>query len=202
MIITPSTLKKRRSPQALRNFVIEIKDSVRANYEELRLGIQKRGLYKEFLEEIVPLSLFAPLIYPESHEIQPVLGNQGYDALVFDEMGKEIDRIEMTIPHDGNAAVKDVKLIVDRGYGQFKVGNPGDDLNAIFPYVLDNCRKKAIKDYYDCTLVVAIEPMPPFKSFESQYEKQIKVLVSEMTKIIFKAKRVFLFALPDRVIKL
>lgn len=201
-MITPSTLQKRRSPRALRNFVIEIKESVRANYAELRLGIQKRGLYKEFLEEIVPLSLFALLVYPESHEIQPVLGNQGYDALVFDEMGKEVDRIEMTIPHDGKSASKDADLIVGRGCSQLYVENPGDDFDALVPYVRDICRKKAMKDYHDCTLVVAIEPMPPFASFEAQYEKQVDALASEIVKIKFKAKRVFILVLPDKAIRL
>jgi len=199
-MITTSSIQQRRSPRALRDFVVELKKAVKANENERHRGILKKGLYKEFLDEIVPLSLFALQFYNENHEIQPVLGNQGYDALVFNEVNTEVDRIEMTIPHDGSASAIDARLVVAQGYGQVQVGNPGDDFDSLFPHVLATCRKKSIKDYYNCTLVVAIEPMTPFESFEAQYEKRIVVLASEMAKIRFKAKRVFLFVLPDRVI--
>jgi hypothetical protein len=200
VMITPSLIEQRRSPRALRDFVVELKKAVKANEAERHCGIRKKGLYKKFLDEIVPLSLFALQVYPENHEIQPVLGNQGYDALVFNEVNKEVDRIEMTIPHDGSAAAKDARVVIEQGYGQVQVGYPGDDFDSLFPLVLATCRKKSIINYYNCTLVVAIVPMSPFKSFEAQYEKRIVVLASEMAKIRFKAKRVFLFVLPDRVI--
>jgi hypothetical protein len=199
-MISPSVLQQRRSPRALRDFVVEFKNAVQAEEIERNRGIQKKGLYKEFLDEIVPLSLFALQVYPDGHEIQPVLGNQGYDALVFNETGTEVDRIELTIPHDGTAVAKDARLVINRHYGQVQVGSPGDDLDAMFPHVLAACRKKSMKDYYDCTLVVAIEPMPPISVFEEQYNKKIAVLASEMSKISFRAKRVFLLILPDRIV--
>ena len=199
-MITYSEMQQQRSPQALRDYVVGLKDAVRADEAERRLGILKEGLYKEFLDEMVPLSIFALQTYPEHYRIQLVLGNQGYDALVFDEVGKEVDRVEMTIPHDGNAEAKDAKLVISRGYGQVKIWIPGDDFDALFPHVLTACQKKAAKDYSDCTLVIAVELLPPFASFESKYEKQIEGLVSKMTKMRFKAKRVFLLVLPDRVI--
>ncbi len=196
-MVTAEDIEQRRSPRALRDFVVELKRVVRANEHERHRGIQKAGLYKEFLDEIVPLSLFALHMYPESYEIQPVLGSQGYDALVFDESGKEVDRIEMTVPHDGAATAKDARLIVGRGYGRTQVGTPGDDFNALFPYVLAACHKKAMKDYRDCSLVVAIEPMTPFISFEALYESQIEALASRMGEIQFRAKRVFLLVMPN-----
>jgi hypothetical protein len=199
-MITSSEMQQQRSPQALRDFVVGLKDSVSADKAELNRGILKKGLYKEFLDEMVPLSIFALQIYPEHYGIQLVLGNQGYDALIFDETGIEVDRVEMTIPHDGNAKAKDARLVVNRGYGQVEIGIPGDDFDALFPHVLAVCQKKAAKDYGDCTLVIAIEPWPPFASFESKHEKQIEALVSKMEKMRFKAKRVFLLVLPDRVI--
>lgn len=166
----------------------------------------KKGLYKEFLDEIVPLSLFASKMYPENYEIQPVLGNQGYDVLVFNDMGNEVDRIEMTSPHDGAAAAKDARLLVERGHGEIHIGDHDDTLKdfygPLFPWVLAACRKKAEKDYYDCTLVVAVEPIWPDAGNEkAQYEKQIDNLVSEMAKIKFKAKRVLLLIMsPVKVV--
>jgi hypothetical protein len=77
------------------------------------------------------LSCFAVLTYPDSYEVQLVLGNQGYDALVFDEGARVVDRIELTVPHDGRAAAQDAALVVDRRFGKVSVGNPGDDFDAL-----------------------------------------------------------------------
>lgn len=151
---------------------------------------------------MVPLSIFAQKFYLENYEIQPILGNQGYDALVFDEKGIEVDRVEMTTPHDGTYDAKDAKLVVERGYSKVKIGTPGDDFDALFPIVLSICQKKAIKDYTDCTLVVSISPMPPFESFKEKFEDQISSLSSKMAEIRFKAKKVFLLVLPDRIVKI
>lgn len=199
-MVTASEMTRRRSPGALRTFVDGIKESERANDSERHRGILKEGLNKEFLDEIVPLSCFSVLAYAESYEVQLVLGNQGYDALVFNETGQEVDRVEITTPHDGVAKAQDAKLVVTRGYGKVHVGTPGDDFIALLPYVLCTCRKKAQKDYGDCTLVVAVAPLPPFPSFELQYEKRIETLAGEMAQIKFKAKRVFLLILPDRLV--
>ena len=199
-MITSSEIELFRSPSDLREFVNKLKQAVQADESERHRGIQKKGLYKEFLDELIPLSCFALLAYPDNYKVQLVLGNQGYDAKVFDETGKEVDRIEITIPHNGAAEAKDARLIVDRGYGQIDIGDPGADFAAKFQYVRDTCRKKAQKDYGSYTLVVAIDPMPPFQSFELQYEQKIKELVSEMAQIKFNAKRVFLLVIPDRVI--
>lgn len=200
-MITSSEMQQRRSPHALRDFVVKLDDAVRANEAERHSGILKKGLYKEFLDEMVPLSIFALNAYPESHKFQPVLGNQGYDALVFDEKGTEVDRVEMTTPRAGTAEANDARLVVGRGYGKVEIGTPGDDFDALFPHVLYVCHKKAKKDYGDCTLVFAIAPMTPFESFKGKYEDQISALVSKMSQIRFKAKRVFLLVMPNRVIE-
>lgn len=199
-MVTASEMEHRRSPGALRTFVDGLKESVRADDSERHRGILKVGRYKVFLDEIVPLSCFSVLKYPESYKVKPVLGNQGYDALVFNETCQEVDRVEITTPHDGRAKKQDAKLVVTRGYGEVHVGRPGDDFDALSQHVLSTCRKKAQKDYSDCTLVVAMAPLPPFTSFESQYKKQIETLAGEMVQIAFQAKRVFLLILPDRLV--
>ena len=205
-MITDSAIQQRRSPQSLRDFVVELKDAVEADTAERHRGILKTGLYKEFLDEIVPLSLFALQAYPGNYGIQPVLGNQGHDALVFNETGDEVDRIEMTSPHDGAIAAKDNRLVVERGHGEVHIGNHDDTLEdlsgPLFPWVLATCRKKAEKDYRDCTLVVGIEPIwPDAENEKTQYERQIQKLASEMAAIKFNAKRVFLLVMsPVRVV--
>ena len=165
-IITVESIQQRRSPIALREFVDHVRDAVRSDTSELKFGLRMKGLYNGFIKEIVPLSRFAAQAYPETYRIQPVLGNQGYDAFVFDETGTEVDRVEMTKPHDGEARAADAKLVVNRGYGRFREQDPGDDFNELVSFVLDTCKKKAQKDYGNCTLVVAIDPQPPFAAFD------------------------------------
>jgi hypothetical protein len=199
LMIQSSEFERRRSPSQLRKFVERLKESARGDDVERHLGILKKGAYKEFLYELVPLSCFAVLAYPGGYEVQLVLGNQGYDALVFDEVGREVDRVELTAPHDGGAAAQNAALVVDRGFGKVSVGKPGDDFDALVEHVLATCRKKARKDYRDYTLVVAIAPLPPFAGFEDRYECQVASLVGQMSEIDFKAKRIFLLILPDRL---
>lgn len=199
-MLTPSDIEQPRSPRALREFVLALKDAVRADDNERHRGMLKKDMYKEFLDEIVPLSCFAVLKYQESCRILPVLGNQGFDAVVIDESGREIDRIEMTCPGDGAEKARDARLTVKRGYGTIHMGKPGDDFDALIPRVLDTCRRKAMRDYTDCTLVVAIEPLSPFAGFESRYEAQISALAHDLGLIEFKAKRVFLLVLPDKLV--
>lgn len=198
-MINPEDIEQRRSPQALRDFVSQLRSRVRADNHERHLGIEKKGRYKKFLDEIVPLSSFAIRMYPETYKIQPILENQGYDALVFDESGKQVDKIEITIPHDGATRAKDAKQIIEQGFGEIQTGIPGDDFYNLFPCVLKACHNKAKKDYTDCSVVIAIDPMPPFESFETRYESQIESLILEMRKIQFRSKRVFLLVMPDTI---
>lgn len=197
-VITVSDLERPRSPGALRTFVDGVFESVRADDSERHRGILEKEPYKKFFKEIVPLSHFSVLLpYPESYEVQWVCGNQSYDALVYNETGQVVDSVEITTPHDGWAKAQDAELVVKQGYGKVHVGTPGDEFDSLSRHVLCTCRKKALNNYSGCTLVVAVAPLPPFPSFESQYEKQIETLAGGMTKIPFKAKRVFLLILPQ-----
>ncbi|MBN1396691.1 MAG: hypothetical protein JXA06_01540 [Bacteroidetes bacterium] len=200
-MITHIEIQLKRSPQDLREFVINLKNSVRTDKKEYQNGILKKGYYKEFLDEVVPLSIFAHEFYPQNYKIQPILGNQGYDALVFDENDFEVDRIEMTFPQNGSYEAQDAKLVIERGYSNIQICKPGDDLDSLFPFILSTCQNKSIKDYSDCTLVITISPLPPFEQFVIKYDAQINSLLSQLSMIKFNAKRVFLLILPDRILK-
>ena len=55
-MITSSEVEQPRSPSGLREFMIRLKEAVQADESERHRGIQKKGLYKQFLDELVPLS--------------------------------------------------------------------------------------------------------------------------------------------------
>ena len=195
---TFSEMERPRSPGNLREFVVRVIEDVRADQVERRCGLLKKGPYKKFLEELVPLSHFGVWAYPDDHKIRWIYGNQGYDALVYNKTGDEVDRIEITSPHDGAKRAADSKQIVEKGRTRTQIGYPGDAFYDLAPRVLAGSRKKAEKDYSDCTLVVAIVTDPPFQTPENvaHHEEQTKILIRKMEQIWFKAKRGFLLSHP------
>jgi len=198
--ISLEELQKRRSPADLRRFADGVQAAVRADPAEFERGMRKTGLYKEFLDEIRPLAWFAERQYLESFTVQPVLGNQGYDVIVYNASGQEHERLELTKPHDGGAAARDARFVLERGVGEFRVDNPGDDFVNAIPRIVATCEEKAIKDYRDCTLVIVITPQRPYAGFEDRFERTLEQLVRHLSGIRFKAKRVLLFVHPDRVV--
>jgi len=200
-LISEADLQKPRSPSALRAYVQAMKDTVRQDSEEFKRGLLKAGRYKQFLDELVPLSCFAVLAYPEDWTVRLFLGNQPYDAIVYDSAGDEVDRVELTVPQDGRDEAEDRRLVASRGFSRVAIGHAGDDLAALFPIVLRTCQAKARKDYSNCTLVVAIEPLTPLEGFEPAFNDLVGRLVGEMRAIQFQAKRVYLLLLPDRIVE-
>ncbi len=201
MILSRECIERPRTPVELRAFVEGVFKSVPADRDEYRLGLGKVDLYKEFLDELVPLSLFATIAYPEDYVVQLILGNQGYDATVREpKSDRVVDRVEITLPHDGREASVDSGLVAERGCGTIHLGSPGDDLAALFPHVTKACESKASKDYGDCTLVLAIAALSPVSGFEDRYEQLIQDLVGTMKTFTFRAKRVFLLVMPERLV--
>jgi hypothetical protein len=201
-LISEADLQEPRTPSALREYVVSLRESVRSDPAEFTRALLKAGLYKEFFDELVPLSCFAVLAYPEDYIVQLQLGNQPYDATVLNAAEKEVDRVELAVPQDGRAEANDRELVVARRFGRIAVGEPGDDLTALFPFVLDTCRAKAQKDYGDCTLVIAIAPMPPFEGLEPAYDRLVHDPANEMRAIDFRANRVRLLVMPDRLVEI
>ena len=74
-------IQKECSPLELRNFVLGIE-------QQKHNSILKKGLYKIFHNEIVPLSIFCINHYPRNYKQLPKLGNKEYIAIVKDETEK------------------------------------------------------------------------------------------------------------------
>ena len=76
--ISVEELEIARSPLEFRDYVLNKKIEISDEENERHLAILKKGLYKQFQEEIMPLSLYGIIKYPPTYTIQPVLGNQGF----------------------------------------------------------------------------------------------------------------------------
>lgn len=201
-MLSKELIEQPRTPTELRAFVDGIHDDVAAIPNELLKGMQKKGLYKVFLDEIAPLSRFAVAHYQDDVRIQPVLGNQAYDALVLDGNDIIVDKIEMTYPHDGDAKARDSRLVVDRTFGTLRAYDPGEEIRALGGFIVDTAHKKSLNDYSDCTLVFVLKTLPPFKSYLSAHSTEIDRIVEELRHIPFQAKAVSLLVMPDRVIRI
>ena len=99
-MITKEDIEIGRTPSELRQFVTTEKLKVNKCKQERHRAMRMKGIYKVFVDEIIPLSLFCMKIYPDNYKIFPKLGNQGYDAIVKDENGKIFEYVEITAPHD------------------------------------------------------------------------------------------------------
>jgi hypothetical protein len=200
--VDEATIQQPRTPRELEDFVRHVHREVAAIPEERHKGMMKKGIYKVFLDEIVPLSQFAALHYLEDIQIKPVLGNQAHDALVLDKSGAVVGKIEMTAPQDGAAVANDSKLAVDRGFGNLSCYGPGEEIANLSRFIVDTARKKAKKDYSDCVLVIVISTLPPFDSFKSAHDMQIERVLKELQSIQFKAQKVFLLISPVKLVRI
>jgi len=123
-MISREEIEKKRSPRGLRLFVRRVIEKVRLITDERHKAMRRVGLYKVFTDEIIPLSLFALRVYPTTYSVQPVIGNQGYDALVKNKRGRIVDHLEITWPQYGKRKSDDALMIVRRGYGDIDVYSP------------------------------------------------------------------------------
>jgi hypothetical protein len=200
-MINKKDIETERTIVEFRNYVTTVKSKVQNCREERHKGILKKGIYKVFVDEIIPISIFCIKNYPENYRIMSILGNQGYDAIIKDADGNFFEYLEITTPHDGFKEAKDAKLVVGRGYGEIESGNSGDDLRNMFSIILDICKKKAIKDYRDCSLIISISFFPPFKDEEPTYKQIIGELEEKISKIKFNVKKIYLLVIPLGMVK-
>lgn len=202
-MITKEDIEIERTPSELREFVTTIKSKIDNCKQERHRGMLKKGIYKVFVDEIIPLSLVCMKIYPDNYKIFPKLGNQGYDAIVKNENGEIFEHLEITVPHDGLKAANDAKLTVERGFGETftRDYNSGSDLKDMFSIIMDVCEKKSKKDYSDCSLVIVIDFSPPFEEERTKYAQLIKELEEKILKMKFNVKKIYLLIIPLEMVE-
>ncbi len=202
-MITKEDIEIGRTSNELRQFVTTEKFKANKCIKERHKGMLKEGIYKVFVDEIIPLSLFCMKIYPDNYKIFPKLGNQGYDAIVKDEEGKIFEYLELTTPHDGLKAANDAKLTVKRGFGKVFIRdyNSGSDLKDMFSIIMDVCKNKSKKDYSDCSLVIVIDFSPPIEEEKTIYVQLLKELEKKILEIAFHVKKIYLLTIPLEIVE-
>ena len=195
MVISSDEIEQCRTSEQLKHFVADVRERVESDPEQMQRALRKEGVYRQFVNEIIPLSQFSHLLYDENTKFKPVLGNQGFDVEVFDRKGRRIDHIEIAKPHDGYTEAKDNKLLEDHGIGKIRAYKYGGQLDAIASWIDETVQKKSDKDYSDCTLVIVAAIDPPYEEESPEVKRRSEELVANLKKTSFNAKRVFL-AIP------
>jgi hypothetical protein len=197
--LSSEDIERPRSPRELAEFVEQFTAAVRADSCKLRAGNSRSGYYKQFLDEIVPLARFALHAYDDSYTIQPILGNQGFDAIVRDCNSRIVDRVEIANPIDGATVAATAREVAERGYGGIRVTDPGNYIDDLIPIIERVARNKATKDYSDTTVVFNVSALPPIAGFEDRHEEQIDTIRKVLIRVGFNAKRVYLLHPPYRL---
>lgn len=200
MPLKPSDLEVPRTAAQLRCFVERVRASVRADRSEFELGMTKRGLYKQFLDEVEPLCNFSEAAYPNDYKVQPVLGNQSYDAIAFDERGVEFEKVEFAKPYNGAQAASSSRQVVARGYSDMQVCDHTEVLEDLIPFFEATSAAKSQKDYGGVTVVFVLAAPPALPGVEASFERQIERIKSIIAAHKFKAKRVLLHVPPGRLL--
>lgn len=190
----------RRTPAALLSFVEKVHLHVRENRAAFEAGMAKRGRYKEFLDEVQPLCEFALATYPKNFMVQPILGNQGYDAIVFDSKGQEYEKLEFARPYDGASVAKAASQVVSNGHSVVDIRDYTDPLGSFIPYIRATAKAKSIKDYKGITIVFILAAPPPIAGTEALFAVQVSEIAQIISENSFNATKVLLFVPPSQTI--
>lgn len=187
-----SMITNKRTPSELKKFVEEYKAHVDSH--DLKNGLLRKGDHKFFIEEVYPLAQFCSAKLDNNYQIEPIKGNQGYDAKVY-LSGEHQYNIEITIPHDGGSRAENTRNLLKNGISPLKISTP-KDLTNIESIVLKVCESKAKKDYSDSVLVIYIQTGAVYVDQRDDFSLAIESIVSAAREFNYKAKEVYLYFSP------
>jgi len=206
-MITKYDLEIKRTPDKLAVFVQSTFESIRADENERKIARLRRTPYKELIEEVYPLSVFCTLKYPRRSVLCcPVIGNQGFDAIIESQEGALIENIELSWPIDGQKARYAAKELNEKGHTKLEIRDVGDSTprDEIIERIVNKAKEKALKDYSTAqgsSIVFILDAAPYFGMKKIEYPEDIERLVKSIRGIEFKASSVYLLLLPLKKLK-
>ena len=189
VLLTKSDMEEPRTPSSLAKWWREKYEQICSCPEESKKARLHEGLYRNFVQEVYPLMLYASWRFHDDRVLcQPKIGSQGYDATI--SVIGEPDRvqlIEVTWPQDGEdhrevARAMNEQGLSFRGHDDFMRYN-SDILNR----VLEASRRKSVKDYRSpggsALLVVCDTSCSSL--FEGERDARIKALADALHRMRF-----------------
>jgi hypothetical protein len=191
--ISEEEITKKRTPFELWDWIILEVNQICSTNKGLRDFRLQKGLLKQLVEEITPLAKFGKHKYGDTGQVllQPVIGNQDYDAIVTDLRTEPASEafIEITQAHEGEndywrrcellykGCVSSNAPVIKKNEGKkFTITIPNEAtsvqgrLENTLNRIVDAAKRKASKDYPASTsLIIFFDDTPPF-------EKALKVI--------------------------
>lgn len=193
-------LEKPRTLLEMKEYIEFIKEAIHSNKELKEAALLKKGKIKEFLEEYYPLYCFGHSRFcSRDSKMHIVLGNQPYDAIIESSNG-DVTKLEITRYVDGKRDSDDGKDIIDHGYGK-PHSITQDSLDDYHKLILKNTCKKRIRSYDDADLLIVVDTFAYFGVLDLNDAEFVSVLKSELCKISFQARNVYLLILNSNPVE-
>ena len=201
-MITKEVLETKRSPKDLRAFVQKTFDSIQSNPGERKIARLKKSYYKELIEEIYPFSIFCELKYSDAQVLcQPIIGSQGYDAIIENINGELVENIELSWPIDGQKDHFEALELNEKGHTKLEIRDVNDSSprEQAVERILVKAKNKALKDYstsQGSSLIFILDIAPYFGMKRIEHPKELEILKQKLKEISYKAKNVYLLLMP------
>lgn len=169
--ISIEELTKKRTPSELLSWVKRKMDQIESTDEGERVLRLREGLAKQLMEEVYPLAIFGWRKFGNTDQIlmQPIIGNQSYDAVVTNLRSKPASQsyVEITQSHEGESDYLRRLVLQKKGivfmHGPViktgtkktrrqvsippKVVSPNEVARNELEKIVDAAKRKAAKDY-------------------------------------------------------
>lgn len=187
-IISIEELTKKRTPLELLSWVKQKMEQIESTDEGEGVLRLHEGLAKQLMEEVYPLAIFGRRKFGNTQQVllQPIIGNQSYDALVTDLRNKppSLSYVEITQAHEGESDYLRRLVLQQQGIAfgpspPIKKGTKKKGLQVSTPVkavnfsivardeqqrIIDAAKRKAGKDYpTNTSLVIMFNDDFPFR---------------------------------------
>ena len=183
-------IEKQRTPSELWDWLIQKVNQICSTDEgrrAFRLQNDKEKLIKKLVEEVAPLAIFGNRKFGDTDQVllQPVIGNQNYDAKVIDKRTEPASEtyIEITQAHEGQddywrrcellqkGIVFSNAPVIKTGKGKNRLVSIPPEATSVeervkneLDRILDAANRKAGKDYpANTSLIIFFDDTPPFE---------------------------------------
>lgn len=103
--VSKEELEKEKTPSELWDWLIKKVNQVCSTSEGRRAFRLQEGNIKQLVEEVTPLAIFGKQKFGDTPQVllQPVIGNQNYDAKIIDKRTEpaSVTYVEITQAHEG-----------------------------------------------------------------------------------------------------
>jgi hypothetical protein len=190
-------LERPRKPSELSSFVNELFQTIKGNEEAKQKARLGRDHFKEFIREILPLSIYVSWRYPDDQvRCAPRIGNQGYDAEITSLDNEHVEWIEVTWPEDGQLRKLVARLLNEHGHVRCCV-DPMEGRAEMTARFLRKANDKSLIDYGNASLLFVLDLLPNYYFKQPGTKQDLDQLVKLLRSMNWtRVDRVFLIPLP------